>query len=63
MEKKNRMTKKRWTCSKKFRHKDDRVQVSNLLIRISEGENGRTKTLEELMQLMKDSNTQIQNAQ
>ena len=62
MEKKNRMTQKKWTCSKKFRHKDERIQVSNLLIRIS-GEKRRMKTLEELMQLMKDTNTQIQNAQ
>ena len=62
MEKKNRMTQKKWTCSKKFRHKDERIQVSNLLIRIS-GEKRTMKTLEELMQLMKDTNTQIQNAQ
>ena len=62
MEKKNRMTQKKWTCSKKFRHKDERIQVSNLLIRIS-GEKRRMKTLKEFMQLMKDTNTQIQNAQ
>ena len=62
MERKNRMTQKKWTCSKKFRHKDDRIQISNLLIRIS-GEKRRMKTLKEFMQLMKDTNTQIQNAQ